>query len=199
MAWLMRGKSKTKIKTALMKNIWNVHQEYMERTSFLTLFLTLTHLSKPFNRYCYHEFSVSACLSGFCEFWHSMITVLVKWEPLCFLQGRSCSGGTLLVTFLLLLTEKWLAVRAKSQTQVNKQNQNETNTPAVREPQCQSKQKTVNVHTCSLYKVTALSKIKMKTIALHIYGANPSPDMVKRRASLLKINIIILKREFKWN
>jgi len=46
------------------------------------------------------------CLSVFCEFFRGMITVLFQWEPLCFLQGRSWCGGALLVTFLLLLTEK---------------------------------------------------------------------------------------------
>jgi hypothetical protein len=33
------------------------------------------------------------CLSVFCEFFHSMMTVLLRWVPLCFLQGRSGRGG----------------------------------------------------------------------------------------------------------
>ncbi len=46
------------------------------------------------------------CLSVFYEFFRGMVDMLTQWVPLCLLQGRSCYGGTLLVTFLLLLTEK---------------------------------------------------------------------------------------------
>jgi hypothetical protein len=34
--------------------------------------------------------------------WRSMITVLPKWESLCLLQGRSCSGGLLQNTSCVL-------------------------------------------------------------------------------------------------
>jgi len=44
----------------------------------------LVHLSKPFIQHRYHGLSVPACLSVFCEFWRSMITMLDKWEPLLF-------------------------------------------------------------------------------------------------------------------
>ncbi len=59
----------------------------------------LVHLSKPLNRGCYHGPSVSACLSVFCEFWHSMITTTVQWVPRVF-YGAQLSWRPFLVTLL---------------------------------------------------------------------------------------------------
>ena len=61
---------------------------------------------KPFRQCRYHGFSVPAVwahvLFNVGEFWRSMITVLSKWEPLCFLWGRSCSGCPLQNTSCVL-------------------------------------------------------------------------------------------------
>jgi hypothetical protein len=45
------------------------------------------------------------CLSVFCEFFHSMMTVLNRWGPLCFLQGRSGRGGLFWVLFWAVAKE----------------------------------------------------------------------------------------------
>ncbi len=39
------------------------------------------------------------CLSAICEFFHSMMTALNRWAPLCSLQGRSGRGGLFWVLF----------------------------------------------------------------------------------------------------
>jgi hypothetical protein len=78
------------------------------------------HLSKPFRQCRYHGLSVPACLSVFCEFWHSMITALVKWVPCAFYRGVAVVAA-FLVTFLA--AEK-------------------SDSPAGRDPQCLSKHKT---------------------------------------------------------
>jgi len=44
---------------------------------------------------------------------HSMITVLAKWEPLCFSQGRSCCGGLFWVLFVAV-DKEYLACGAKT-------------------------------------------------------------------------------------
>ena len=62
-------------------------------------------LSKPLKRRGCHGLSAPACLSVFCEFWRSMITATFQWEPLCLLQGRSCSGGFFWLLFLAVEKE----------------------------------------------------------------------------------------------
>ena len=39
------------------------------------------------------------------EFFHSMMAVLNRWEPLCFLQGRSGRGGLFWVLFWAVAKE----------------------------------------------------------------------------------------------
>ena len=67
--------------------------------SVFDFYFDLDHLSKPFRQCRYHGLSVPACLSVFCEFWHSMITVLVKWVPCAFYRGVAVVAA-FLVTFL---------------------------------------------------------------------------------------------------
>jgi len=62
-------------------------------------------LSKPLMCLCNRGLSVPACLSVFCEFWRSTITQTPQWEPLCFLQGRSCSGGLFWLLFWAVAKE----------------------------------------------------------------------------------------------
>ncbi len=64
------------------------------------------------------------------EFWRSMITVLPKWEPLCFLQGRSRSGGPFWLLFAAagkeLLARQWAKPQVQFKIAVNAKLQSTT-------------------------------------------------------------------------
>ena len=64
------------------------------------------------------------------EFWRSMRTVLPKWEPLCFLQGRSRSGGPFWLLFVAAdkesLARQWAKPQEQFKITVNANQQNKT-------------------------------------------------------------------------
>ena len=73
------------------------------------------------------------CLSVFCEFFHSMMPALSRWVSLCFLQGRSCSGGLFWVLFWAV-AKVYLARGANTampnkNTTVNPKHQNTNTNP----------------------------------------------------------------------
>ena len=72
------------------------------------------------------------------EFWRNMITVLSKWEPPCFLWGRSRSGGPFWLLFAAAgkesLARQWAKPQEQFKITVNakKQERDETRNAKVK-------------------------------------------------------------------